>query len=114
MIRFWEKRFKTGILTENLEFDKELEKIKKEIKEYKSKISQILKAEYQVEVEIEKDSIKVVDASTQKLIDAQQAFYVVGSKVKGTMSKVSKLAFASKDAIKLISSLFNLCFCKNS
>ena len=33
MIRFWEKRFKTGILTENLEFDKELEKIKKEIKD---------------------------------------------------------------------------------
>ena len=35
--------------------------VKKEIKEYKSKISQILKAEYQVEVEIKKDSIKVVD-----------------------------------------------------
>jgi len=33
MIRFWEKRFKTGILTENLEFDKELDEIKKEIKD---------------------------------------------------------------------------------
>ena len=46
---------------------------------------------------IEKNSIQVVDASTQKLIDAQSAFYVLGSKVKGTMSKTSKLAFASKD-----------------
>ena len=44
------------------EIEKErVAKIKKEIKEYKSKISQILKAEYQVEVEIKKDSIKVVD-----------------------------------------------------
>jgi Ni,Fe-hydrogenase III small subunit len=33
MIRFWEKRFKTGILTENLEFDKELQEIKKKIKD---------------------------------------------------------------------------------
>ncbi len=42
-------------------------------------------------------TIQVVDAQTQKLIDAQSAFFVVGSKVKGTMSKVSKLAFKSKD-----------------
>ncbi len=40
--------------------------------------------------------IKVTDAKTQKLIDAKKAYYVVGSKVKGTMSKVSKLAFANK------------------
>jgi len=33
MLRFWEKRIKTGIITENLEFDKELEEIKKEIKD---------------------------------------------------------------------------------
>jgi len=33
MLRFWEKRIKTGIVTENLEFDKELEEIKKEIKD---------------------------------------------------------------------------------
>jgi len=32
MLKFWVKRVKTGVLTENLEFDKELEKIKKEIK----------------------------------------------------------------------------------
>jgi len=33
MIRFWKKRIKTGIVTENSEFDKELEEIKKEIKD---------------------------------------------------------------------------------
>jgi len=41
--------------------------------------------------------ILVVDAATQKLIDAKKAFYVVGSKVKGTMSMTSKLAFATKE-----------------
>ncbi len=33
MLRFWQKRIKTGILTENLEFDRELEDIKKNIKD---------------------------------------------------------------------------------
>ena len=47
---------------------------------------------------IDTSNIKVVDASTQKLIDASKAFYVLGSKVKGTMSKVSKIAFASKES----------------
>lgn len=42
------------------------------------------------------EEIKVVDAKTEKWIPATTAFYVVGSKVKGTMTKVSKLAFASK------------------
>ncbi len=46
---------------------------------------------------IKKNSIKVVDAKTEKLLDAQSATYVIGSKVHGTMSKVSKLAFASKN-----------------
>lgn len=32
MIRFWEKRFTNRILTENLEFDKELKSIQKELK----------------------------------------------------------------------------------
>jgi len=32
MIRFWKKRFENSILTENLEFDKELELIQKELK----------------------------------------------------------------------------------
>ena len=47
-----------------------------------------------------KDKIKeilVADAKTDKLIPAKKAYYVVGSKVPGTMSKVSKIAFASKE-----------------
>ena len=50
---------------------------------------------------IKNDDIKVIDVQNQKLIDAKKAFYVVGSKVRGTMTKVSKLAFENKDdAIK--------------
>ncbi|WP_353662081.1 nitrous oxide reductase accessory protein NosL [Hydrogenimonas sp. SS33] len=44
--------------------------------------------------------ILVVDAKTQKLVDAKKAHYVVGSKVKGTMSMRSKIAFASLDDAK--------------
>ena len=40
--------------------------------------------------------IKVVDVSSLKFIDANKAFYVVGSSKKGTMSMVSKYAFANK------------------
>lgn len=39
--------------------------------------------------------IKVVDAKSLKWIDAKKAYYVVGSKVKGTMSRISKYAFAN-------------------
>lgn len=45
-------------------------------------------------------NIKVIDASTQMSIDARKAFYVVGSKVPGTMSSMSKLAFESEEAAK--------------
>ncbi|QFR49517.1 hypothetical protein FJR48_07135 [Sulfurimonas lithotrophica] len=45
---------------------------------------------------IDKNYIKVVDAHTQKLIDAKKAFYVIDSNIKGTMSSISKFAFASK------------------
>lgn len=46
-------------------------------------------------------SIQVVDAKTEKLIDAKSAFYLVGSKIKGTMTQVSKLAFYSQlDAVE--------------
>ena len=41
--------------------------------------------------------IKVVDAKTLKFIDANSATYVVGSHKKGTMSAVSKYAFALQD-----------------
>jgi len=40
--------------------------------------------------------IKVVDLKSLKFIDATKAFYVVGSSKKGTMTMVSKYAFASK------------------
>jgi len=42
----------------------------------------------------------VVDVATLKFIDATKAYYVVGSKVRGTMSKISKYAFFNeKDAL---------------
>ncbi len=45
--------------------------------------------------------LKVVDVNSLKFIDATQAFYVVGSRLKGTMSEVSKYAFLDKkEAIK--------------
>jgi nitrous oxide reductase accessory protein NosL len=40
--------------------------------------------------------LKVVDVSSLKFIPAEKAFYVVGSSKKGTMTMVSKYAFASK------------------
>ncbi len=41
---------------------------------------------------------KVVDNTTLKFIDANKAFFVVGSKKPGTMSAVSKYAFGTKEA----------------
>lgn len=49
---------------------------------------------------IDENDIRVVDAKTQKLIDAKKAHYLLGSKVKGTMSKISKLAFENIDDAK--------------
>ena len=40
--------------------------------------------------------IVVTDVKSEKLIDVKSAFYVVGSNVPGTMSMVSKLAFANE------------------
>ena len=40
---------------------------------------------------------KVVDVESLKFIPVSDAFYVVGSKKKGTMSKVSKYAFKNKE-----------------
>ncbi len=46
-------------------------------------------------------NILVVDAKTEKFTDAKKAYYVIGSRVPGTMAKVSKIAFTKKeDAIK--------------
>ena len=43
------------------------------------------------------EHIQVVDNSSLKFIDASKAWYVVGSQKAGTMSKVSKYAFATKE-----------------
>ncbi|MCK4441479.1 MAG: nitrous oxide reductase accessory protein NosL [Sulfurovaceae bacterium] len=45
---------------------------------------------------IKLDEVKVIDAKTERPIIAKDAFFVIGSDIKGTMSKVSKLAFAKK------------------
>lgn len=39
----------------------------------------------------------VVDVTTLKFIDATKAYYVVGSRIRGTMSKISKYAFLNRD-----------------
>ncbi|QOY52868.1 nitrous oxide reductase accessory protein NosL [Candidatus Sulfurimonas baltica] len=44
------------------------------------------------------DDVKVVDVLSEELIDAKAAFYVVGSDIKGTMTKVSKLAFENAES----------------
>ena len=49
--------------------------------------------EYKIDIK----NIKVVDALNEKYIDAKTSFYVVGSDVKGTMSKISKLAFENAE-----------------
>ena len=49
---------------------------------------------------IDSKNIKVINTKTEKLINAKSAFYVVGSKIPGTMSKVSKLAFEKKEDAK--------------
>lgn len=49
---------------------------------------------------IDTKNIKVVDASNEKLINAKEAFYLVGSRITGTMSKSSKLAFEFKKDAK--------------
>ena len=41
-------------------------------------------------------NLRVVDTNSLKFIDALKAYYVVGSSKKGTMSRVSKYAFAKK------------------
>ncbi len=43
----------------------------------------------------------VVDVATLKFIDATKAYYVVGSSARGTMSRVSKYAFATKEKAEL-------------
>jgi nitrous oxide reductase accessory protein NosL len=52
---------------------------------------------------IKPDSLKAVDNKTEKQIQVKDAFYVVGSDISGTMSKISKLPFSRKnDALRFI------------
>jgi copper chaperone NosL len=50
--------------------------------------------------------VQAVDANSLQLIDAETAWYVVGSQKRGTMSMTSKYAFASKDEAKAFSKEF--------
>lgn len=43
------------------------------------------------------NTVKVVDVQTDKLINAKSAIYVVDSDIRGTMTRVSKLAFSDDD-----------------
>ena len=50
------------------------------------------------------EDAKVVDTITLELIDVKKAYYVVGSKVRGTMTRTSSYAFGNeKDALLFVS-----------
>ncbi len=49
---------------------------------------------------------QVVDNTTLKFMNAEQAYYVVGSKKPGTMSMVSKYAFGTKSAAEAFAKKF--------
>ena len=49
---------------------------------------------------VELKNPKVVDVSSLKLLPVLEVYYVVGSKKRGTMSRVSKYAFASLEDAK--------------
>ena len=49
---------------------------------------------------------QVVDVSSLKFISVMSAYYVVGSKKRGTMSRVSKYAFATKSEAKKFQDLY--------
>ena len=55
---------------------------------------------------IELKNPKVVDVTTLKMIPVLEAYYVVGSKKKGTMSKVSKYAFSSLKVAEIFQSKY--------
>lgn len=54
-------------------------------------------AKDEMEYGVDKNSIQALDVISEKFIDAKSAYYVLGSKIKGTMSQKSKLAFLNKD-----------------
>jgi hypothetical protein len=52
------------------------------------------------------EDLRVVDTDTLRFIPAEKAYYVVGSKKPGTMSKVSKYAFGTEAAAKAFQARF--------
>lgn len=53
------------------------------------------------------DTPKVVDVTSLKFIDVNRAYYVVGSKKRGTMSRISKYAFSNESDAKEFQSNFD-------
>ena len=51
-------------------------------------------------------NLRVVDTNSLKMIDALLAYYVVGSSKAGTMSRVSKYAFAKRDEAEAFAKAF--------
>ena len=51
--------------------------------------------------------VKVVDNTSLKFINANSAWYVVGSRKAGTMSRISKYAFYNKEDAKLFAKKFS-------
>jgi len=51
--------------------------------------------------------VLVADAKSEKLINVEDAFYVVGSKAPGTMTKTSKIAFSSRGDAETFSKKFD-------
>jgi nitrous oxide reductase accessory protein NosL len=56
--------------------------------------------EHHLEDGVEVKNPRVVDVSTLKFIPVLEAYYVVGSDLRGTMSRVSKYAFSSLEDAK--------------
>ena len=50
---------------------------------------------------IDKDSVKAVDAKTQKMVEVKKGYFLIGSRIKATTGKTSKLFFENeKDALQ--------------
>jgi len=72
-------------------------KMNQNIRQYSSLFALVLDMK---EYGIDMDSIKVLDVVSQKYIDVKGAYFLVDSKIKGTISSVSKLGFKNIDEAK--------------
>jgi nitrous oxide reductase accessory protein NosL len=52
-------------------------------------------------------NVFAIDYETTKYVDASTAHYVIGSEVRGTMTSLSKITFASLEKAKKFSELYN-------